>query len=242
MTLQVYTTRLRRDHPDPDLLDITVGTAARHVTGWGNLPADPRDRQRLLDERAVLVRLGLGVAVQLERRSLTLAQIQRYALDEHRPGPAQPRPSLGAPWAPSWPLLNAAKAAMGSADQLGQAALTLPASEDRSAMLAEAERLTTEAWTAYRDGWADGDRVEVGFLEEMRESWRVYRPAWGWLLARDRVALGCFCGRPAWWPEGQAWACCHRFATADLLVKCGARYLGELPEPEPAQQGLPGMT
>lgn len=53
------------------------------------------------------------------------------------------------------------------------------------------------------------------YVEEMRASWRDHRAAWGALLARRRVVLCCYCGRPQF---------CHRTLLAELLVAAGRRY------------------
>jgi uncharacterized protein YeaO (DUF488 family) len=52
----------------------------------------------------------------------------------------------------------------------------------------------------------------------MRESYRFHRVAWEQLLERRRVVLVCYCTDVAR---------CHRLVLAEILVKLGARYLGE---------------
>lgn len=52
----------------------------------------------------------------------------------------------------------------------------------------------------------------------MKRCYRVYRPAWDALLARDEVTLVCFCESPA---------ACHRGLLAGYLAACGAILGGE---------------
>ena len=56
------------------------------------------------------------------------------------------------------------------------------------------------------------------YQAEMRGSYRTHRAAWDRLLARAEVTLCCYCG------TAQR---CHRRLLAEILVKCGADYLGE---------------
>ena len=75
---------------------------------------------------------------------------------------------------------------------------------------------TEEAFARYRDGYPDG---MPGFMAELRANMTREPLALGWLLARRRVVLMCFCPSPER---------CHRSLVANALVKCGARYRGEL--------------
>ena len=56
------------------------------------------------------------------------------------------------------------------------------------------------------------------YTSEMRESYVQQRPAWDAFLTRSRAVLCCAC------KDG---AQCHRQTLAQILVKCGAVYLGE---------------
>lgn len=57
------------------------------------------------------------------------------------------------------------------------------------------------------------------YLEKMRDSYRKHRPTWERLLKRDKVVLACYCAKPDQ---------CHRSILADILVKLGAEYGGEI--------------
>jgi uncharacterized protein YeaO (DUF488 family) len=70
--------------------------------------------------------------------------------------------------------------------------------------------LTDEDWEVYR----------LGYLDEMRSSYRANRPVWDELLARKRSVLTCYC------TDHNR---CHRTILArDILRKLGARFDGEL--------------
>jgi uncharacterized protein YeaO (DUF488 family) len=57
------------------------------------------------------------------------------------------------------------------------------------------------------------------YYECMRDSYKIYRDEWEWLLNQKTVVLVCFCKKDE---------CCHRLYLADILVKLGAKYLGEI--------------
>ena len=79
---------------------------------------------------------------------------------------------------------------------------------------------------------ADWEDFKAAYIGEMRWSYRAHRAAWDVLLARPRVVLVCY------EPAGEH---CHRLILADLLIKAGAVYHGELPakaEQDPRQLGL----
>ena len=216
--LEVWTTRLHTHLDDPDVLDITRRAADAHekkIPGWHSMPASIR---------AGVSRRGIERARAHSVRGLTLIQAQRLALDDGLP-------SLGAPFAPTWDLLKPVKAALELADHHGRSALRLPP-EHRAGPLAEAMRLEDEAWQSYLDGWTRNDVEALGFPAQMRVSWKAFLPSWNWALGRHRVALGCLCVKPLWWPAGATWTHCHRFLVAQLLVACGATYAGELPDVE----------
>jgi hypothetical protein len=216
--LVVYTTRLHSRLDDPDTLDITRRTADAHekaIPGWRDLTIAARDALRMD---------GIDRARACSARRLTLVQTQRHALDNGLP-------SLGAAWAPSWDLLRPALEGLKLAAYHGNKALTLPADE-RAAAITEALRLEDLAWDQYITGWTRDGVVVPGFVEQMKASWYAHKAAWRWLLGREKVALGCLCSRPKWWPLDRPWAHCHRFEVARLLAKCDATYMGELEEPE----------
>jgi uncharacterized protein YeaO (DUF488 family) len=82
---------------------------------------------------------------------------------------------------------------------------------------------TLAAWDSLRErGHSQPDNAQAvykaRYTSEMRESYVRQRPAWDALLARSRAVLCCACTDSAQ---------CHRFALAQILVKCGAVYLGE---------------
>jgi hypothetical protein len=70
-------------------------------------------------------------------------------------------------------------------------------------------------WRPYRDA----------YIQEMRESWAARRVEWDALLARERVALVCYCA--------DAERCHRAILRAEILPKLGALDCGEL---TPAQQ------
>lgn len=70
----------------------------------------------------------------------------------------------------------------------------------------------------YRDGYPDG---MPGFMAEFRARVKAEPLILGWLLARQKLILQCVC------PSARA-PICHRSLVAHALVKCGARYMGEL--------------
>lgn len=70
--------------------------------------------------------------------------------------------------------------------------------------------LTDDDWESYR----------VGYLNEMRTSYRTNRPVWDELLARKRSVLTCYCTDHTR---------CHRTILArDILRKLGLKFDGEL--------------
>jgi len=57
------------------------------------------------------------------------------------------------------------------------------------------------------------------YLQRMADSYHKWKQDWDDLLAKDRIVLVCFC------PSGTF---CHRYILADILVKLGAKYGGEI--------------
>ena len=216
--LIVYTTRLHSAVNDPDTLDITRRTAGEYekaIVNWRELDGPSRDALRME---------GIDRARTCTARRGTVVDAQRVALTNGYP-------SLGAPWAPSWDLLIPALAMLDLADHHGKKSLTL-SGDERAATQAEALRLQDLAWASYVDGWTRDGVTVPGFVEQMQGSWKTHRAAWRWMLGLEKVALACLCRKPRWWPADRPWTHCHRFAVADLLVKCGAASGGELPEPD----------
>jgi uncharacterized protein YeaO (DUF488 family) len=63
------------------------------------------------------------------------------------------------------------------------------------------------------------EEYKIRYTEEMRLSYRLYRPVWDALLARERAVACCYCAKVER---------CHRGLLADILGKLGATYLGEV--------------
>lgn len=57
------------------------------------------------------------------------------------------------------------------------------------------------------------------YTELMRQSYKVNRQRWDEVLNLDEVILACYC---------KADSFCHRYLLKDMLVKCGAEYVGEI--------------
>jgi uncharacterized protein YeaO (DUF488 family) len=57
------------------------------------------------------------------------------------------------------------------------------------------------------------------YIQMMKRSYREHKDEWQELLNRDRVVLCCYC---------KANDFCHRYILADILVKLGAEYCGEI--------------
>lgn len=57
------------------------------------------------------------------------------------------------------------------------------------------------------------------YLQLMRKSYKKYKAKWQELLNQETVTLVCFCGKGNF---------CHRYLLANILVKLGAEYCGEL--------------
>ncbi len=106
---------------------------------------------------------------------------------------------LGAPFAPSWALLNPVLAARKEAQRL-----TAAGNPDA-------------AIDIERGAWAD---YVPAFLQEMRASYVAKPAAWQGLVNRARVVLVCYC------TDAER---CHRALLArNVLPKLGATYRGEL--------------
>ena len=57
------------------------------------------------------------------------------------------------------------------------------------------------------------------YTELMRQSYKTNRECWNEVLNLDEVILACYC---------KADSFCHRYLLKDMLVKCGAEYVGEI--------------
>ena len=103
----------------------------------------------------------------------------------------------GAPFAPSWSILNHALDLFKKAKAFRK---------DGEEGLAEA--MEESAWREYAPR----------YVQEMRDSWGTNRAPWTALLAREEVTLVCYCTDPER---------CHRRLLAEILVKLGAKDEGE---------------
>lgn len=84
------------------------------------------------------------------------------------------------------------------------------------------ERAFAPTWNmvmGHKKGAIDADEYVSMYHELMRGTYRNERGKWTELMARDRVVLVCFCPPHAF---------CHRLLLADILVKLGATYEGEV--------------
>ena len=116
--------------------------------------------------------------------------------------------AAGLPFAPSWRILGPALDARRAVEEM----LRVAAGDSEVAGLAADEAAMTwaEAWGTY----------VLAYVEEMRGSYRDFRPAWEQLLARERVCLVCYC---------RAAEHCHRrILGATILPKLGAVWCGEV--------------
>jgi hypothetical protein len=103
----------------------------------------------------------------------------------------------GAPFAPSWKILNRAHREAETAERLAV-----------YGRRQQADHAIAKSWQTYKRD----------YQSEMRDSYRNHRGAWQALLSRSEVTLVCYCTDASM---------CHRTLLAEILVKCGARYLGE---------------
>ena len=71
---------------------------------------------------------------------------------------------------------------------------------------------------ALKAGLMTEDDYRESYIRMMRESYRLFKDKWVKLLEMEEVTLVCYCEDGAF---------CHRYILAELLVKCGAEYLGE---------------
>lgn len=77
-----------------------------------------------------------------------------------------------------------------------------------------------EMVSAFKSGNMTEKQYEELYHNMMQQSYKENREGWQRLLASDWVVLVCFC---------RADTFCHRYLLAEYLEKCGAKYLGEIP-------------
>ncbi len=86
---------------------------------------------------------------------------------------------------------------------------------DAGSPFAPSEKLLREAQRRiYKEGPEAFNWYAPIYISEMRQSWRIHRPAWDALLARNHFVAVCYCIQRT---------CCHRGVFAQLLVKAGVR-------------------
>lgn len=73
---------------------------------------------------------------------------------------------------------------------------------------------------SFKNGNLSEKKYEEMYHEMMQDSYKENREGWNRLLESDWVVLVCFC---------KANTFCHRYLLAEYLEKCGAEYLGEVP-------------
>lgn len=78
---------------------------------------------------------------------------------------------------------------------------------------------TWEMVMDYKEGKISKEAYTERYLQMMRESYTLNRPAWDLLLSKEKMVLCCYC------PPGEF---CHRKLLADILVVLGAEYKGEI--------------
>ena len=71
----------------------------------------------------------------------------------------------------------------------------------------------------YKNGKTTREQYSNLYYKKMRKSYKIYRPEWNWLLNQEEIVLVCFC-KPGDF--------CHRVLLAEILVKLGAEYVGEI--------------
>jgi len=78
---------------------------------------------------------------------------------------------------------------------------------------------TWELVMGYKQGSITPADYTAAYTQLMRRSFVRHRELWRRLLAQERVVLACYCPPRSF---------CHRLVLADILVKCGAVYCGEV--------------
>ncbi len=106
--------------------------------------------------------------------------------------------SLGKTFAPSWSILRPALEGLEHAKTLRSRGLYM-----------EAQQIEDQTWELYSNL----------YTQEMRESYKNNQVEWKQLLGMRRVVLLCYCKDAN---------ICHRSVLANILIKCGAVYNGEV--------------
>jgi uncharacterized protein YeaO (DUF488 family) len=78
---------------------------------------------------------------------------------------------------------------------------------------------TWEIVMAIKEGRINEKEYTDRYFELMRQSYRENKQEWLDILKLDEIILGCYC------PKGKY---CHRYITAWILKKLGAKYVGEI--------------
>lgn len=71
----------------------------------------------------------------------------------------------------------------------------------------------------YKKGNVDEEQYTDIYLNLMRKSYKKNRNRWNEILNQDEVVFVCFCPKDTF---------CHRYILADIFVKLGAKYMGEI--------------
>jgi len=78
---------------------------------------------------------------------------------------------------------------------------------------------TWEIVMGYKSNSITKEQYTEKYIIKMRQSYKNNRDLWEWLLKQKEVVLVCFC---------KSGDFCHRVLLANILVKLGAKYLGEI--------------
>jgi uncharacterized protein YeaO (DUF488 family) len=78
---------------------------------------------------------------------------------------------------------------------------------------------TWDMVSGYKDGKITEEEYTKQYMAKMRDSYNHRRDLWDWVIKQKELVLVCFC------PAG---AFCHRVLLANILVKLGAEYCGEI--------------
>ena len=82
---------------------------------------------------------------------------------------------------------------------------------------------TWEIVMASQQGKMSDEEYTIEYYDMMRRSYRDNRSRWDEVLGMEEVFLACYC---------RADSFCHRYLLKDILVKCGAEYVGEIRDEE----------
>lgn len=70
----------------------------------------------------------------------------------------------------------------------------------------------------HKNGTLSDEQYISMYYDKMRKSYKNNKKKWQELLDKEQVTVVCFCGKGKF---------CHRLFFADILVKLGAKYMGE---------------